>query len=87
MEGIYKFYWDRGRNGFLEGIFTAYEEDVLNIIGKRVYFGEVLGKHSEIDGDIDSKDITLITKDKEAVQVFNGYSLECGYNPFDYLSE
>lgn len=87
MRGIYKFFWDCGRTGVIEGIFTEDSENVSSILGKDIYFGEVLGKHSEISGTIDLGDINLITNDKNAVEMFDKYQLETGYNPFVYLND
>ena len=42
---------DFGRMGELQGLFVAEELDVQDLIGKEVYFDEVLGKHSEINSD------------------------------------
>lgn len=85
--GIYKFHWDCGRQGEVAGIFVASEKDVKSIIGKDVYFGEILGKHSEVYGTIEKGDITLLTDNEEVVKVILDYGLENGYNPFDYLEE
>lgn len=86
MKGIYKFFWDCGY-GVLEGIFVETYENVQSIIGKRVYFGEVLGKHSEVDGTIEIGDINLVTEDVETVESFQRYMMDTGYNPFYYLDE
>lgn len=85
--GVYKFEWDCGRMGGLDGIFVADSEDVKNAIGRRVYFGEVLGKHSEIYGTIEEDEICLLTEDPEAVKIFEHYKFKTGYNPLFYLRE
>ena len=46
-----------------------------------IYFGEVLGKHSEISGSLDSDEIKLITTDENVINVFKENDIECGYNP------
>lgn len=79
--GVYKFEWDCGRMGELSGIFVADSEDVKNAIGKRVYFGEVLGKHSDIYGTIEEGEIFLLTEDPEAIKIFEQYAFATGYNP------
>jgi hypothetical protein len=84
MEGIYSFCWVCGRMGSLEGIFVADAEEVKKIIGKRIYFGEVLGKHSEVEGVIEEEDITLKTTDQDFIAKFEEYNLSSGYNPLDY---
>lgn len=86
-KGIYRFYWDCGRMGDVSGVFVATDKQVKDIQGKHIYFGEILGKHSEVYGDISDKDITLLTDDKTAVEVVDKYDLSNGYNPFEYLEE
>jgi hypothetical protein len=88
MKGIYKFYWDYGRQGEVKGTFIATKEEVANIIGKEVYFGEILGKHSEIYNTVDEEDIELITDDQAIIEVTEKIGiLPTGYNPVDYYSE
>lgn len=87
---LYKFYWDCGRMGGLEGIFVATPEEVENLYDKEIYFGEVLGKYSEIYGTLTSEDITVISVDQEKIEwlttVFGSYTIS-GYNPIDYYEE
>ena len=40
---LYKFHWDCGRQGDLEGMFIADEQAVADAIGKEAQFGEALG--------------------------------------------
>lgn len=96
MRKLYKFYWDCGRMGFLDGIFVAEEEEVNNLIGKTIYFGEVLGKHSDIFGTLSYKDLIAITENQKFIdnmlEAFDvrerfeedGVATISGYNPFDY---
>lgn len=65
---LWKFYWDCGRMGDLETLFVATEEEIKDLIGKEANFGEVLGKHSEVYGTIEEKDITKIDLDSETVE-------------------
>lgn len=86
MKAIYKLNLDCGRNGSLYGIFIADKEyvDVLVNNDIEVYFGEILGKHSDISLSIDDTDIELITDDKKVIDMFEEYELSTGINPFDY---
>ncbi len=86
MKNLYSFYWDCGRMGNLEGLFIAEESDVQNIIGKEVYFGEVLGKHSEVSGVVDKEDIEVVSEDQEKVEWLENLlgSTVSGYNPLAY---
>ena len=87
MKGIYEMNFDCGRIGSLEGIFVADSADVEKAIGLDIYFGEVLGKHSEIVGPLDPEDITLVTDDPKAVEMFEKYNFASGYDPFDYIED
>lgn len=72
--------------GELTGVFVSTTEAVKWLQESRaeVYFGEVLGKHSEISGPIDDGDIELVTDDPTVIDVIEKYNLSTGYNPFDY---
>lgn len=87
--GIYKLDFDCGRQGSLEGIFVAYSEEVKQLIdsGVEVYFGEALGKHSEVCGSIEEREITFVTDNEEFVKMFVENDMQSGYNPFNYLDE
>jgi hypothetical protein len=85
-KGIYKFNYDCGRMGDLNGIFVAEKKDVEDLITSKieVYFGEVLGKHSEVYGPIEAGHITLASDDPNAVAVVENLNLSTGFNPFGY---
>lgn len=85
-KAVYKFQFDCGRQGELEGLFVSTKEKVqaLKKSEVEVYFGEVLGKHSEVYGKIEEKEIILVSDNPEVVQIVEQYNLENGYNPFDY---
>lgn len=88
MKVIAKFYMDCGRMGSVEGIFTSTKKDLEAAYGKAFYFGEILGKHSEIYGNLDESDIDIITDDQEFVAKFEeiiGSGTVSGYNPLDYM--
>jgi hypothetical protein len=87
MIGIYKFDWSCGRMGDLEGVFLADSAAIENAIGKQAYFGEVLGKHSEIYGPIRETDVRLISDSPSDVAVFSRLKLDSGFNPLDYIDD
>jgi hypothetical protein len=90
MKTIYEFYWNCGRMGSVEGTFIADSEEVDNAIGKSLYFGEILGKHSEVYGTLDEGDIVLKTQDQGFIKLFEeimGEGWYSGYNPLHYLPE
>lgn len=82
-ECLWSFYWDCGRQGEVEGLFKATKEEVEKAIGKEVYFGEILGKHSEIYGTIEEGEIALVSDNP--IEVIN--AALSGYNPLEFLSE
>ena len=87
MLKLYRFYWDAGRGGSVEGLFVEDSEVVEKHIGSDVYFGEILGKHSEVEGTLDREDLEIVTDDQEKIQwliSLMGYSLS-GYNPMSYI--
>ena len=89
MEKLWKFEWECGRQGYVEGVFIADDKDVENIIGKQVYFGEILGKHSEVFGIISEVDIVELTDNSDVITVLKesvGMNIG-GYNPLDYISD
>ena len=89
MKALYKFHYDCGRQGSLTGIFVADEDKVKKLIdsGQEIYFGEVLGKHSEVCGPIEEGDLTFVTNDEKVISIVEEFNLETGYNPFDYIDE
>lgn len=87
MKGIYKYYQDFGRMGYLSGVFVATADEIEDIIGKEIYFGEVLGKHSEVASTMKEEYFTLVTTNEEFVKMFEDYDLSTGTNPFDDYNE
>ena len=83
MKAIFKMDVDCGRMGSLEGVFIAEKEyvDVLLEEEIGVYFGEVLGKHSEVYGKIQKGEINFVTSDPSAIKVVEELKLENGFDP------
>ena len=87
MKKLYEFRWNCGRMGYLDGLFIAEETEIEALIGKEIYFGEVLGKHSEVHGTLEEKDLTVKTDDQDFISKFIeiiGDGTISGYNPLDY---
>lgn len=86
MKAVYKLHFDCGRMGTLHGIFVEEKEKVETLAksGKEIYFGEVLGKHSEITGPLSEEDYTMISDDPTVVGIVENYGLTCGFNPVEY---
>lgn len=90
MLKLYRFNWDCGRDGDVNGVFIADDDDVNDNIGKGVYFGEILGKHSEIHGTLDEDDLEVLSDDQDFIDkmivVFGDGDIS-GYNPLNYIGE
>lgn len=87
MKKLYSFFWDYGRMGDLDGLFVAEDSEINALIGKRIYFGGVLGKHSEIEGILEEGDITVKSDDQDFVTKFveiMGEGTVSGFNPLDF---
>lgn len=100
MLGIYRFHWCCGRQGDLNGLFVADDSTIEQVFGAELYFGEVLGKHSEVCGTLEPGDITALEATEEEILViirilqprpcWKGLDT-CltlsGYNPIAYIPE
>jgi len=86
MKAVFKMDFDCGRMGELTGVFVADKDAIKWLIENKgeIYFGEVLGKHSEIYGPIDEADIKLVSDAPEVVAVIEKHELSSGYNPLNY---
>lgn len=85
MSSLYRFYADFGRMGELEGLFVTTDEQVQKIIGKEIYFGEVLGKHSDVIATMQEKMFTKLTDDEKFISKFIKLGCESGMNPFNCI--
>lgn len=87
-KALYSFFWDCGRMGEVEGLFVSDKKIVENNIGREVYFGEILGKHSEVVGTLDEEDVTIISEDQEKIDWLvgiMGHVTISGFNPLEYM--
>lgn len=83
---LYRFRRDFGRMGHLEGVFVTTEEEIESSIGMEAYFGEVLGKHSEVWCELERSDFEVITEDLSFITKAVEYGLvPAGRNPLLYL--
>ena len=89
MKKLYKFELDYGRQGTLEGIFVSLESDFDRMIGNEVYFGEALGKHSEVS-EVMTKDMfEEIDIPFEVLEILENKigSTISGWNPVEMFME
>lgn len=87
---IVEFNWDCGRQGNVESTFVCDAGKLEASFGKEVYFGEILGKHSEIYGTLDREDITIKSDDQEFIDKFEeimGVGWYSGHNPIIAIDE
>lgn len=87
MKKLLRFHAGFGRMGSLEGLFVSTEEDFNKLLGKRIHFGEVLGKHSDISLRMDAGNFSVLTEDQDFIKKFEEFGLATGTNPFHYLDE
>ena len=61
-----------------------------DIVGKYIDFGEALGKHSQVDGEIEEDDIIEIKVSQSVIDelgcIFKDGNI-IGYNPLEYIGE
>lgn len=88
MKAVYKLQFDCGRMGELKGVFVADTKDVSLLIDNKieVYFGEALGKHSEVYGPIEESELKFVSSNADVIKVIEDHQLMNGYNPFEYPS-
>lgn len=86
MKALYKMNIDFGRMGELSGVFISTTEEVEELLAdtRQIYFGEVLGKHSEVIFKVESKHLHLISTDPTVIDIVETHELENGYNPLNY---
>ena len=89
MKQLFKFDWYAGRGGIIDGIFIATQEQVDAIIGKELWLGEALGKHSEVSGEILESEIVRVNIESSAVEALYEQfgSTISGYNPVERFED
>ena len=87
MNTLYKMHIDCGRMGDLYATFVSTPEVIQSLIGTKVYFGEVLGKHSEVIVTMKPEHFKILTQDQDFIDKFQEYGLEAGHVPFYYIEE
>jgi hypothetical protein len=84
------FKWNMRRMGSVEGLFITTEDELEKAYGRKVYFGEILGKHSEVSGTLDRGDIAIKSTNQafltELEEVIGAPNVS-GYNPLCYLED
>lgn len=68
---LVKFSEDFGRHGDLEGLFTCSQEDYDKVIGRKVYLGDVLGKHSSVEIELTTENMVIQQVDQAFIEQFD----------------
>lgn len=84
---LYKFEARMG-DATISGMFISTEEEVSDLYGKEIYFGNILGPESEVAVRMEGE---LFLKLDVSESVIDELEQNCGtsvvgYNPFDYVS-
>lgn len=84
---LYRYRWIR-RDGIIEGLFITDKNSLLDGVEETVHFGEVLGKYSDVSGELKFEHLDLISDDQDYIQktleIFKTKTLS-GYNPLEYV--
>ena len=85
-KGLYAYSLDCGRSGTLVGLFVANRDEVERARVSDIYFGEVLGKHSEVSQEPNEGEYTLISEELAVVHRFEeNHGSFLGVNPVSSL--
>lgn len=62
-KAVYKFYSECDEGGELEGILISTKQKVAKLIESKIkiYFGDVLGDHSEVSGVVKADELKFIS--------------------------
>ena len=82
---LYRYDLDCGRQGDVTGTFVADDAVIAAAMGKRAYFGEILGKHSDVRADLEEDQLTVLTEDPKFIALYEEIIGSSGRNPLDYI--
>lgn len=84
---LWRFNWDVGRAGVVESVFVAKQSEIDAALGSYVFFGEILGKHSDVRGRLDLEDLQVLSEDPALIALFQKHVGGTGHNPLDYMDD
>lgn len=90
MKQLVLYRLDCGRMGEIVSLFVTTDAELKAAYGKDVYFGEVLGKHSDIGAGLSPDDITVVSEDQAFIAQYQEVmkaNESVGYNPLSYINE
>ena len=79
QKGIYRLHI-QFKDTLLCGIFIATKERIQDMYDWQIDFGEAFGKHSSVIEKMTTQNLTLVTDDPVAVELFELHSMETGHN-------
>lgn len=82
---LYKFTLDWGRMGTIQSLFVADPKEVEAAYGKVLYFGEALGKHSEVEDELTPEMLEEVTDDPDFIDLCINRDIFVGPNPLDHI--
>ena len=85
---LVRFDQDFGRSGELNGLFICKWGELQDAMGCTAYFGEVLGKHSDVSCEINDDNCKVVTNDQDFInklESFIGKDTISGWNPLSVL--
>lgn len=83
---LYSYTLDYGRMGYLDGVFVTTDSEIEACKGKTAYFGEALGKHSEVYDENFVENIKFLTDDAEFIAKAEKYGIiPTGSNPISQI--
>jgi hypothetical protein len=84
---LVSFFKDCGRSGDIQGLFITTKEKLMSSIGKTAYFGEILGKHSDVTVKLTEEDFEIKSEDWDFIdKLMDLLDADIsGYNPLNYI--
>lgn len=88
MKKLYRYNLYCGRMGSIDSVFVADDEEMKKALGKRIYFGEVLGKHSEIvDEEFSESSLEVLSEEQSVCDIIEEHIGSTGHCPLNYIDE
>lgn len=71
--------------GLVEGLFICTKDELNLLLGETIYFGEILGKHSDVFLTITEDNLKVLSDDQKLIdQLLPLGKTLSGYNPLDF---
>lgn len=82
MRKLYEYLENFGRMGTLSGRMLLTDEEHAGLLGKSIWVGDELGKHSEVEVTFSNETVRLVTDNQEFLAMAEklGVSLHSGFD-------